>query len=272
MNSSKTDSSWKEESPSYAAPALEKGIDILELLVNAQDGLSMAEIASALGRTTSEIFRMVVTLQRREWIAADKADRYHLSSTMFELAHRHQPIRTLVEAAVPCMQTLSRITRQSCHLTMLKDGRILVVAQIDAPGTLSFGVRTGAIINLLHTASGRVLLAFSRNEERSTLLDQHASLTGETDISRRDLFAELDKIAHVGHACFPSKQVRGVTNLAFPLWGRHAEVVAAIVIPYLEGLGAQRGPSIEECLTCLQEASRAISKSLGYQYLTTPSL
>jgi DNA-binding IclR family transcriptional regulator len=39
----------------------------------------MAEIASRLVRSMSEIFRMVVTLRRRGWIAAHAGDRYHLS-------------------------------------------------------------------------------------------------------------------------------------------------------------------------------------------------
>lgn len=263
MNQYKSTPAWNEDSPHYAAPALEKGIDILELLTDVHEGLSMAEIAHALGRSISEIFRMVVTLQRRQWIDIDKGDRYHLSSKMFELAYRHKPIRSLVEVAVPHMQSVSRITRQSCHLSIVKDGRIVVVAQVDAPGNLSFGVRTGAIIPLLDTASGHIQMAFSSHELRETLLDQYASLTGDMDFSRRDLYAELDKVAQDGYVCFPSEQVRGVTNLACPLWGRHGEVVAALVIPYLEGLGTQRGPSMQESLTCLLESSAVISKALG---------
>lgn len=265
MNLPKSESSWHEDAPQYAAPALDKGLDILELLVDSGEGLSMAEIAQGLGRSISEIFRMVVTLQRRDWIYADKGDRYHLASKLFEFAHRHQPTRSLVEAAVPSMQSLARATRQSCHLTIVNDGRMLVVAQIDAPGTLSFGVRTGSIINLLHTASGQVILAFSNEADRLKLLDQHAMLTGENDFSRSDLWAELHKIVELGYACFPSKQVLGVTNLACPLWGRHGEVMAALVIPYLEGLGSQRGPSITESLSLLTASAVEISQALGFQ-------
>jgi hypothetical protein len=41
----------------YSAPALEKGLDIIELLVGHPEGLSLAELAKELGRTTAEIFR-----------------------------------------------------------------------------------------------------------------------------------------------------------------------------------------------------------------------
>ena len=38
----------------YRAPALDKGLDILELLAREEEGLSQAEIAKALGRTPNE--------------------------------------------------------------------------------------------------------------------------------------------------------------------------------------------------------------------------
>lgn len=255
-----------EAAPQYTAPALEKGIDILELLTDAEHGLSMAEIAQGLGRSVSEVFRMVVTLQRRDWLYVDHGDRYHLSTRMFELAHRNRPIRTLVEVAVPVMQLVTRQAQQSCHLTIVEGGRILVIAQVEAPGNLSLGVRTGSIIGLFNTASGQVQLAFRTPEERERLLEQHALLTGELGISRRELMASVDKVAGAGYACAPSEQLRGVTNLGYPVWGRNGQIVAAIVIPYVEGIGAQRGPSLEEALTYLHEASLNISKALGHQF------
>lgn len=49
----------------YTAPALEKGLDILERLSLSEAGLSLSEIARDLGRSVSEIFRMLVVLQQR---------------------------------------------------------------------------------------------------------------------------------------------------------------------------------------------------------------
>src|SRR5437660_8256916 len=89
----------------YAAPALDKGLDILELLARDGDGLSLNEIARALERTSSEIFRMVNALARRGYLQQD-GDRYSLSLKLFELAHRHKPIKSLTAAALPLMREL----------------------------------------------------------------------------------------------------------------------------------------------------------------------
>src|SRR6266513_2137119 len=43
----------------YAVPALDKGLDVIELLARETDGLTLNEIARLLGRTSSELFRMV---------------------------------------------------------------------------------------------------------------------------------------------------------------------------------------------------------------------
>src|SRR5260370_31882250 len=54
--------------PRYPTPALEKGLDILELLANHPTGLTKSEVPRSLHRTVSEIFRMMVALQYRRFI------------------------------------------------------------------------------------------------------------------------------------------------------------------------------------------------------------
>lgn len=55
--------------PSYRAPALEKGLDILELMAGVPEGLGQAEIARRLGRSVGEIFRMLACLVERGYLA-----------------------------------------------------------------------------------------------------------------------------------------------------------------------------------------------------------
>ena len=52
----------------YSAPALEKGLDIIELLSESSDGFSQAEIAKELNRSVNEIYRMLNILVSRNYI------------------------------------------------------------------------------------------------------------------------------------------------------------------------------------------------------------
>ena len=49
----------------YRAPALEKGLDVLELLADSARPLSTIQIGESFGRSRSEIFRMLSVLEDR---------------------------------------------------------------------------------------------------------------------------------------------------------------------------------------------------------------
>jgi hypothetical protein len=55
----------KQDDGRYSAPALEKGLDVIELLAAEQHGLTLQEIARRLERTATELFRMLDVLVRR---------------------------------------------------------------------------------------------------------------------------------------------------------------------------------------------------------------
>ena len=107
----------------YRAPALSKGLDILELLASGPQGSSQIEIAKTLGRTRSEIFRMLMVLRKRGYVElAEDADRYGLTTKLFELAHRHPPTRRLTSLAGDAMQRLANRVNQSMHMVILHTG------------------------------------------------------------------------------------------------------------------------------------------------------
>ena len=59
----------------YRAPALDKGLDILELLATTETPLPQAEIAKALERPPNEIYRMLDRLVRRHYVLRMGSDR-----------------------------------------------------------------------------------------------------------------------------------------------------------------------------------------------------
>ena len=64
----------------YPTPALEKGLDILELFAGTPEGLTVSEAARRLNRTVSEIFRMILCLEQRGYLAqSPNKERYHLT-------------------------------------------------------------------------------------------------------------------------------------------------------------------------------------------------
>ena len=158
----------------YSAPALEKGLDILELLAGSSPGLTQNQIAARLGRSPSELFRMVEVLARRGYLGRSPSDgTYSLTLKLFELAHRQPPVKRLLAVALPLMHELARTTRQSNHLVVLHEQRILVLAQVDSPEAMGFSVRLGAHFEFrADRVSARVLTAFQSDERRVEMIEQ----------------------------------------------------------------------------------------------------
>lgn len=254
--------SLPRQSTRYSAPALEKGLDILEAFASEPAGLSGSEVARRLGRSVGEIFRMLVCLERRGYICetSDK-DRYELTLKLFELANRHHPLERLVAHARPLLQQVANHTGQSCHLAMVSDGAVIVVAQTNAPGSMGFSLRLGAQVDLFDTASGHVILAF-----QSTATRQRALAAWERRTRRRaprGLAKHLEAIRARGYEEMASYQVRGVINISFPVFNQHGEAIAALSVPFVQRFGERVSP--RQVKSSLQLASTRLTADIGGQ-------
>jgi DNA-binding IclR family transcriptional regulator len=252
----------------YTAPALEKGLDILELLASVSEALTHSEIASRLDRTINEVFRMLVCLEERGYISrAGLDERYQLTLKLFEIVHQHHPMQRLIAQARPLVHRVANDTGQSCHLAMLNHAEVVVVAQSDAPGNMGFSVSLGSNINLLNTSSGHVILAFQGDEIRAR------ALTAWRIRSRKSipsgLYRHLNQIRRRGYEELASYLVHGVVNISYPILNQHGEAIAAITVPFLARIGDSVGPpQVKEALSL---ASGALSSAIGGKRLELSS-
>jgi DNA-binding IclR family transcriptional regulator len=244
----------------YTAPALDKGLDILELFASEPDGLTTSHVARRLGRTVGEIFRMLVCLAERGYISQVLPDeRFQLTLKLFELAHRHHPLQRFVAKARPLMEEVAHKTCQSCHLAMPSDGEVVVVTQVDAPSSAGFALKLGAKIDLLNTASGHLILAFQPDEVRARSLTAWKRRTDRA--LPADLQEHLTSIRERGYEEMASYQVAGVVNISYPVLNQHHEAIAALSVPFLPRIGDRIGPA--QVKAALQAASQALSIAIG---------
>ncbi|RLK07397.1 IclR family transcriptional regulator [Ruegeria conchae] len=231
----------------YRAPALEKGLEILELLSTSQEPLTQTEIARALGRSKNEIFRMLATLVQHGYVSKTQSgDGYSLSLKLFATAQRYSPIARLLEVATPLLRRVTKRVWQSCQIGMESGGNIVIVSSVEAPGHWGLAIRTGSVIGLWNTGTGRVLAAFRPEDEIEELLEQHRLALGEPPLDREKFFEELRVIRQSGFYRGVSDTTIGVTNLSFPIFNPSGEIVAALSCPYLERVDNLRTATIDE--------------------------
>jgi DNA-binding IclR family transcriptional regulator len=244
----------------YTAPALEKGLDILELLASVSEALTHSEIASRLGRTLTKVFRMLVCLEQRGYLSRSSPDeRYQLTLKLFEIAHTHHPLQRLIRHARPLVQRVARNTGQSCHLAMLNHSEVVVVAQSDAPGNMGFSVHLAANIDLLNTASRHVILAFQSDEVRARALAVW-QFRSRVPIPA-GVYRHLNQIRRRGCEALARYQVHGVVNISYPVLNQHGEAIAAMTVPFLRRIGDSVGPP--EVKEALAVASSTLALAIG---------
>lgn len=244
----------------YAVPAAEKALDIVEFMATQPDGLTVTEIALALNRTVHELYRVVLVLEGRGYLYRPAgSDRYRLSLKLFELAHQTPSVRQLTDAALPIMQSLSPQVQQSCHLAVLSGHETLIVLQIDSPLPMRYSVMLGAKFDFAETSSGVVIYAHSNDQVRGQLDGYLASegRSGEVD----DVHARARAVLDAGHEVKTSLAVSGVTNISVPVFDYLGHVVAALTVPYMPQRAAT--VPIEAVRELTVDAGRRISMNLG---------
>jgi DNA-binding IclR family transcriptional regulator len=222
-----------DDSNKYSAPALDKGLDILELLSRADEPLSMGQIGTQLSRSKGEIFRMLVALERRGYILRNgDSDRFEIGSRLFEMAMHVTPTRNLVATAMRHLETVAHELDQSCHMAVLSDTQIVVLARVEAPGEMGFSVRLGYRRRIDLSTSGHVLTAFASPGARRAIFDRLAQ--DYADFDPTALTAALADVVAQGHELGPSRSVAGVTDIGAPVFGDTGFAVAAITVPFIQ--------------------------------------
>lgn len=246
-----------DESDRYRAPALDKGLDILELLARTDGGLTQVEIAKAIGKSPNEFYRMLDRLVRRGYVRRQEGDRFSLTLKLFGLAHLHAPLRRLVSYAQPVMRDLSTRAEQACHLAIYDRGAVAVIAQQDSPSYWAMAVRVGAQMSLFTTGSGQVLLAFQSESERNIMIDEQQRMHGTA--LPENLNEKIAEIKADGFINMPSQQTAGVRNISAPIMSVDGNAIAVVTIPFIQPVGAN-APNEETCVALVRKAADEISQ------------
>ena len=246
----------------YATPALDKGLDILEYLAHDSAGATKSQLARELDRTVSEIFRMLLCLERRGYIAQVAEDRYSLTLKLFKLVQEHPPTERLIAYALPIMQRLAHDTFQSCHMGVIEGDHVVILAQVNAPSNQGFYVKLGSTVDLMDSSSGYVILAYQDADHRLRTIGNWRRETGKKPPS--DITSHLDRLRTIGHERRASYLVKGVTNISFPIFDDRGAALGALTVPYIEHHKSSHSEA--KVIEALESAAAEITAAIGGKF------
>lgn len=212
-------------------PAFDRGLDVLEYLVERGGGVGMTEIASAVGMPVNAVFRLTQALLRRGYVTrAEETKRFSLTGKLLTLAQPRVADMNLSAAALEPMRELRDRTRETVQLGVRSEDEGVVVERFNGLHSLRIGVELGLRFPLHSSGPGKVLLAFQPDAKRA---DDIARLTldrftARTITRRKELLGECARIVERGYATDQAETEEGIHCVAAPVFDRHRLLLATV--------------------------------------------
>lgn len=254
----------KEKEMKYQAPALDKGLDILEYLSAQSIPLSQTEIAMGIDKSPNEIYRMLMSLEGRGYILRDEVSgKYRLSLKLFYLSHRHSPVDELRKAAQHPLEELANTIMQSCHLSILYMNQVMVIIHAKSPGPIALSIEEGNLFPLPLTASGKVLLAYMPDAEREIVLNGNSIYSSYTDKDKKKFLSSLKEIQKKGAYVRTSDLAAGVIDVSVPIGRGSTGAIACLTVSSLTALNTNKDIDNEDILMEAIKSAKKIEERIG---------
>ena len=207
--------------------SLARGLKILDILGQAQEGVSITELAEHLGVDKGSASRLVATLVNYGYAEKDEQTRrFHLGPQVVPLSRSVLARLSMREVAKPFLRVLMERTGECVHLAVPAQGRVLYIDQVESPATLRVNAQVGTMNPLHCTALGKALLAFGDLELPTTL----ESFTPHTLTDPTRLRKTLEQVRAQGYAVDDEEFDLGVRCIAVPVFDFRGKAAGSIGI------------------------------------------
>jgi DNA-binding IclR family transcriptional regulator len=240
--------------------SLARGLAILDILSQAQEGTSITELAEILRVDKGSASRLMSTLAKHGYSERDPATRrYFLGPQIIKLSGSLLARMSLRETAKPFLTQLMQQTGECAHLAILAQGKALFIDQVESPATLRVNVHVGQTAPLHCTALGKILLAFGNAE----LPDRLERFTPNTITDQDELISHLEAVRQLGYAVDNEEYDACVCCIAVPVKDYRNKLVGAIGI---SGPAARLSlVSMPALIACVVEIGKTLSSRMSFR-------
>ena len=225
--------SRKREDATSGAPALTRGLAMVELMAQQPQGVTLSEVTSALKMSAASAFRIATALEELGYLRREEGTKkFFVTRKVLLLGQPQATSRSLVECAVESMRQVLTITGETTQLCCLAEDQCVVIDQLPSVHPFKYIVDLGSRAPVHCAAPGKAMLAFLPEDELAPLLTQLKleKHTAHSITSRKGLRMELERIRKDGYAVDHGEHFDGIHCVAAPLLNQHDQAIAAITI------------------------------------------
>ncbi len=247
----------------YSVRNVDKALELLELLADHTEGLSLTQLVTCIDLSKNRTFRVVTTLCERGLVEHDKATgTYRLGICSVTLAHKFLRSANLVTHAHPIMEEIARKHGEAVYMSVIRDDKVVFVDMVDCNQHVKAAPLVGKSFPFSTNASGKVLKALDSRDNLEKMLKKRGRRgAAAPDFDR--LESELDEIRTRGVAMDTDALGIGISSVAVAIKDYAGMVVGALTL---------LGPSFrmlqnrleQEIVPSLCEYADMLSMKFGY--------
>lgn len=248
----------KDSDPDYTVKNVDKALEILEILSESEEGISLSLLGSRLSMTRDRVFRILRTMHAKGLAEQDPhTGHYRLGLRSIPLAYKMLKINNVATYAHPALEELARRHGEAVYLTVLKDDEVLFLDMVDCGQQIKTASLLGRLVPFFSNAAGMVLKSLDSRD----LLERLIKKKGAQELEKLD--QELSEIRKRGVAVNLGGLGEGVISVAVAVKDYTGKVVGAITLiaPSFRMLSSR----IEnEIIPSMLEEANLLSGKFGY--------
>ncbi len=250
----------------YVVPAVERSIEILNLLEKSEKPLSLSEISKELNYPRSSTFRILITLENYGFVERNLTNNtFTLGLRLSQLGIAKLKKINLGYDSYKYMEELAKKTGESVYLAVLQNYRVVLIQRVDSPSMWFLVTQLGLRSPVHCTASGQVLISEMSDEELSELVKKVGlkRYTEKTITRLSELKLRLNKVREQGFSIVDREYNPELVAVAAPIRNAWGKIIAALLIT-LQYRGNKTISKAYELTKDLKEYAEKISKQMGY--------
>lgn len=250
----------------YTIPIMLKGMEVMELISEHPQGLTIQEMVNNLKHSKTSVYRIVCSFEEMGYLRKEEVSgRFSLTRKFFKLGLSTLGTATIIEHAYEPMRQLRDSLRETVVLGTLVGNKVVILEQIVGSHLFSFMLKPGMEVSLHTSAPGKAMLAHLDPEESDTIIETldfkkyNANTIGDPNTLKR----ELKKARKRGFALDWGEELAGVHCIGAPIFNQAGKVAAAV---WITG-PAERLPEevLEDYGRQVADWANVISQKIGYR-------
>ena len=216
-----------------AAPALARGLEILNFLAARDGEASFTELHRHLEVTKSTVSRLLGELIARNYVArCSENHRYRLGNQLLTLGYIAGERMELRREAHPFLIELAERCKESVELTVLDGEEILCILKVDSPQAVILRMVAGIRYPINTSAIGKVWLAHMSDGAFTDHLTTHGleRRTERTETDPARLEETFQRLFRDGYTTDVQEWRPGVIRVAAPVYDHRRRIVGALSV------------------------------------------